>query len=155
MSKKKKSKDAFEFPFDIEKVFKPNYFSKLPDWQQEIVSFYTRRLESYSKIPEQLVGCRNPQDVFELQSQFFSKLFSDYRNEASVVSELLFDMSRPIVENTQEATEAGYEETILRAQKDAEKILHLAKNQAEIIKEAAEAEAASLIKGKKRSSKAA
>jgi len=54
-----------------------------------------------------------------------------------------------------EPDEAGYEETILRAQKDAEKILHLAKNQAEIIKEAAEAEAASLIKGKKRSSKAA
>jgi len=155
MSKKKNSKDAFEFPFDIEKVFNPNYFSKLPDWQQEIVSFYTRRLNSYSKIHEQLAECRKPQDVFELQSQFFTKLYSDYRNEAAVISELLFYMAQPALEKTQEATEAGYEETILKAEMDAEKIINLAKNQAETIIEAAEARADSLNAGKKRANKVA
>ena len=155
MTEKSTSKNAFEFPFELEKVFSPNYFGQLPKWQQEIVSFYTRRLESYSKVHEQLAECEKPQDVFELQSQFFTKLLSDYKSEAAVISELLFDMSRPVVEKTQDSPEAGYEETILKAQEDAEKILNLAKDQAEMIVEAAEARADSLSEGKKKSRKVA
>ena len=155
MTEKSKPEDAFEFPFELEKVFRPNDFGNLPKWQQEIVSFYTRRLESYSKVHEQLAECQNPQDVFKLQSQFFTKLLSDYRSEAVVISELLFDMSRPVVEKTQDSPEAGYEETILNAQGDAEKILNLAKDQAEMIVEAAEARADALSEGKKRSRKVA
>jgi hypothetical protein len=155
MSNKSKSEEAFEFPFELEKAFGPNQFGKLPKWQQEIVSFYNRRLKSYSKFHEQLAECGNPQDVFELQSQFFNTLFSDYRNEAAVISELLFDMSRPVVEKTQEATETGYEETILKAQRDAEKILSLAKSQAEVLIETAEAKADSQSKDNKESSKVA
>jgi len=141
MSNKSKSKDAFEFPLELEKAFSPNNFNKMPKWQQEIVSFFNRRFKSYSKFHEQLAECGNPQDVFELQSQFFTKLFSDYRNEAAVISELLFDMSRPVVEKTQVATEAGYEETILKAQRDVEKILSSAKSQAAMIVDAAKARA--------------
>jgi hypothetical protein len=69
---KKKSNMPSQFPFDIERLFNSDYFNQLPKWQQEIVNFYTRRLNSYSKIPEQLNECRNPSDVFELQSEFFN-----------------------------------------------------------------------------------
>ncbi|MGI9570230.1 MAG: phasin family protein [Desulfobulbia bacterium] len=155
MSEKSTSKITLEVPFDLEKVFSPNNFSKLSKWQQEVISFYARRLEFYSKVPEQLAKCQNPQDVYELQAQFFTKLFSDYRSEAAVISELLFDMSLPVVEKIQASPEAGYEETILKAQEDAEKILSLAKDQAEMIVEAAEARAASLSEGEKKSDKVA
>jgi len=155
MSQKSEPKDAFEFPFDIEKVFEPNYFSKLPNWQQEIVSFYTRRFEAYSQISEQLAGCRKPQDVFELQTKFYNELCSDYRNEAAVISELLFDMSRPIVEKTSESSEEAHEEKILKASVDAEKIVSLAKEQAETITENAEAMAENLNSGKKKHGKVA
>ncbi len=140
MSKKEKSKKASDFPFDLEKLFNPNYFSQLPKWQQEIVSFYTRRLNSYSKIPDQLAECRDPSDVFELQSKFFTELISDYRNEATVVSALLFDISRPIVEKKQQSTEAN---------------TGLAKDQARTMTEAAEARTESMVSGKKTSSKVA
>lgn len=151
MPKKKNSQKNTEFPFDLENLFSPKYFSKLPEWQQEVVSFYTRRLASYSAIQNQLGKCRTPQDVFELQSDFFTKLLSDYRDEATVMSELLFDVSKDVVEKTQEATEA----TISQAQKDAEKILHLAENQAETIIEAAEARADAIVKNFKKTKKVA
>ncbi len=155
MSKKKISKDTFEFPFDLEKAFIPGYFKKALNWQQEIVSFYARRFILYSEIREKLADCRSTHDVFELQSQFLSKMYFDYVSEAAVISEMLFDMAQPAIEKSQKTTETGPKETILKAEKDAEKIIKLAKNQAETIIEAAEARADSLIKGKKRPSKAA
>ena len=155
MSKNKKPDRSPEFPLDITKIFNPSYFGKLTDWQEELVDFYRRRLHSYSKIAEKLAKCRDPSDVFELQSEFFTEVLSDYRNEAAVASELLFDTSRSVVKNNHEASEANCNETIQKAEKDAKHLISLAKNQAETIIEAAEARAASITSRRKRAKKVA
>ena len=136
MSKKKDTKNAFEFPFELDAIFRPENYSKLSNWQQEIVSFYSRRLNEYSKLPERLSACREPNDLFEFQTEFFNKLLADYRKEAAVISEFMFDMARPVAEKS--TSRDSYEDIIIKAQQDAEQIIGLAKQQAEQIVEGAE-----------------
>ena len=155
MSKKKESKNAFEFPFELDVIFRPDNFSKLSDWQQEIVGFYSRRFNEYSKLPERLSECREPKDLFEFQTEFYNKLFADYRKEASVVSEIMFDIARPVAEKSGNKEAKSYEETILKAQEDAEQIIGLAKQQAEKILEGAQVQAESGGKRKRTPSKIA
>ena len=84
--------------FELEDIFRPDTFNQLSNWQQEILSFYSRRLNEYSKLPERLSECREPKDLFAFQTEFFNKLFADYRKEATVISEMMFDMARPVAE---------------------------------------------------------
>ena len=53
---KRESKNAFGFPFELDTIFHPETFSKQSKWQQEIVSFYSQRLNEYSKLPERPLG---------------------------------------------------------------------------------------------------
>ena len=148
MSKKKKAPENFS---EIEKLFNPNFLRKLPDWQQEMVRFYAQRFGSYTKIPGQLAECRSPFDVFEVQSDFFNKLTSEYRNEAVVLSELLFDLPR----SPDDEAKSPHEEVMSKAEKDAAHIVSLAKNQAELIIEAAEARADTILKDNRKTRKVA
>ena len=102
-----------------------------------------------------LSECREPKDLFEFQTEFFDKLFADYRKEATIISEFLFDMARPSADRTVSKKTESYEETILKAQEDAEQIINLAKQQADQIVEGAVSHAKSASKGKKRNNKVA
>lgn len=152
---KKESKNAFGFPFEMDTIFRPETFGKHSKWQQEIVSFYSRRLNEYSKIPERLSKCHEPIDLFEFQTEFFNKLFADYRKEATFMSEFLFDMARPSADRSVSKETESYEEKILKAQEAAEQIIGLAKQQADQIVESAEAQTESANKEKKQNNKVA
>lgn len=128
--------------FELEDIFRPETFNQLSNWQQEILSFYSRRLNEYSKLPERLSECREPKDLFAFQTEFFNKLFADYRKEATVISEMMFDMARPVVEKS-------YDD----AHEDAEQIIEL--DQAVKIIDGAETQSESAGKRKKRQGKAA
>ena len=128
--------------FELEDIFRPETFNQLSNWQQEILSFYSRRLNEYSKLPERLSECREPKDLFAFQAEFFNKLFADYRKEATVISEMMFDMARPVVEKS-------YDD----AHEDAEQIIEL--DQAVKIIDGAETQTENAGKRKKRQIKAA
>lgn len=140
---------GFAFEADAERL------KKLFNWQEEAISFYFRRLDEYTKIPERLSKCQEPRDLYALHSDFLMKMFSDYRDEAAVISNLMFDSVRTPKFRTSRNDSGSYEATILKAQNDAEQIIRLAKQQAEQILEGAEVQAQSAKKTRKRDRKTA
>jgi hypothetical protein len=98
--------------------------------QQEMLRFANLRLNRYFDMPKDLRACRGPFDVFQCQLEFLFRTQMDYLSESSrMVEEFLGNGS------SAPRSEAGrqqdkYGKAILKAQKDAEKIIEMAKAQA-------------------------
>lgn len=140
MSKKQSSSEDHPHPFDLEKMFNPNevFLGALPEWQPEIMRFFGQRWKHYLELPKQLSECQRQEEIYELQANFFSRMRSDYREHAKLVSVQIFEMAQPLVEKKdKQQTNSQYEKTISSAQKEAEKIIEQAKqNAANIIEDA-------------------
>lgn len=106
-------------------------------WQREILRFMTKRISGYLEFAMELRQCRSATDLLNIQGDFLQRMFSDYREGAEWLSDQFRGAQMP-------ANKAGaymlhsYEETVLKAQEDAAKIIELAKEQAAQIVEKAE-----------------
>jgi vacuolar-type H+-ATPase subunit H len=112
-------------------------FATAIKWQQEFLSFFGRRMASYVELSGQLPQCRNPGDWLGLQTRFLQQLLSDYRAEAEWVTRQFSQAERPVQKQIDQAFNS-YEETLLKAQRDAAKIIDMAKDQAQRIVENAQ-----------------
>jgi vacuolar-type H+-ATPase subunit H len=106
-------------------------------WQQEFLSFFGKRMTSYVELSGQIPQCRNPGDWLALQTRFLQQMLTDYRAEAEWVTRQFSRSEKPIQKQIDQAFNS-YEETLLKAQKDAAKIIDMAKDQAERIVESAQ-----------------
>lgn len=114
-------------------------FDRAARCQQELLRFSSLRMNRYLDIPQDLRACRSPIDFFQYQMEFLVKSHMDYLNESSRIMEEVF-----AAKSANGRSLEKYGRTILKAQKDAEKIIELAKSQAARI--IAEAEARSRSK---------
>jgi hypothetical protein len=112
-------------------------FAMAIKWQQEVLSFFGRRIASYVELSGQMPQCRNPADWLALQTGFLQQLLADYRAEAEWVTNQFSRLERPVQKEINQAFNS-YEETLLKAQRDAAKIIDMAKDQAQRIVENAQ-----------------
>jgi hypothetical protein len=114
-------------------------FATAVKWQQELLSFFGRRMASYVELSGQMPQCRNPGDWLAVQTRFLQQLLSDYRAEAEWMTRQFSHPERPVQKQIDHAFNS-YEETLLKAQRDAAKIIDMAKDQAHRIVENAQAQ---------------
>jgi hypothetical protein len=108
-------------------------------WQQELIRFIGRRMAGYVELAGQLPQCRNPSDLIEAQTRFIQQMLADYRSEAEWIAGQFPATGRPVHKQIDRAFDS-YEDTLLKAQRDAAKIIDLAKDQAQRIVESAQAQ---------------
>ncbi len=109
---------------------------------QEIARFFGHRLNEYAQMPQRLAGCKQPQDFFELQSAFFEKMFTDYRQEAQT----LFGMASKLTQESYEQVDSKhYEKSLLKAQEHASQLIEQGKQHAQHIIDDAEARAKEIV----------
>jgi Phasin protein len=107
-------------------------------WQEELLKFVGKRMNGYVELARDLQECRSPTDVLNLQTSFVRQMLSDYRAEAEWITRQFLQAEKPAKRQIDRAF-GSYEETILKAQRDAARIIELAKDQAARILENAEA----------------
>jgi vacuolar-type H+-ATPase subunit H len=115
-------------------------FATAIKWQQEFLSFFGRRMASYVELGGHIPQCRNPGDWLVLQTRFLQQLLADYRAEAEWVTSQFSHWERPVQKEIDQVFNS-YEETLLKAQRDAARIIGMAKDQAQRIVENAQAPA--------------
>ena len=64
-------------------------FDKVGKVNEETMEFWARRLKEDFKMPSKLAHCHAPEEFAEAYSQFLSKMFSDYNEQAGRVAELM------------------------------------------------------------------
>jgi hypothetical protein len=108
-------------------------------WQQELMRFMGRRMAGYVELGGQLPQCRSPSDLLEVQTRFIQQMLADYRSEAEWIADQFPIADKPVQKQIDRAFDS-YEDTLLKAQRDAAKIIDLAKDQAQRIVESAQAQ---------------
>lgn len=112
-------------------------FAMAIKWQQEVMRFFGRRMASYVELSGQMPQCRNPGDWLALQTRFLQQMLADYRAEAEWATTQFSRLERPVQKEIDQAFNS-YEETLLKAQRDAARIIDMAKDQAQRIVENAQ-----------------
>jgi hypothetical protein len=107
-------------------------------WQQELLRFFSKRANGYVELTNQLAQCKSPSDFLNLQTNFVRQMLADYRSETEWIAGQFLNAQKPVRQQIEHTFES-YEETILKAQQDAAKIIDMAKNQASRILQDAEA----------------
>jgi hypothetical protein len=107
-------------------------------WQQELLRFFSKRANGYVELTSQLSQCKTPSDFLNLQTNFVRQMLADYRSETEWIANQFLNAQKPVQQQIDHTFET-YEETILKAQQDAAKIIDMAKDQASRILEDAEA----------------
>ena len=57
--------------------------------QLEVLGFANRRAQAYMQIPARAAQCRTPQDLFNLQTQFWRAAYEDYTESVGRVTNAL------------------------------------------------------------------
>ena len=152
MSNKQQSNRNNQFPFAFQSLMdaNANFLENATEQSAEVARFFGQRLNEYAEMPQRLAGCKQPQDFFDLQSAFFEKMFTDYREEAQT----LFSMASKLTqESYQQVDGKHYEKSLLKAQEHASELIEQGKQQAQHIIEDAEARAKEIVTKAKAASK--
>jgi hypothetical protein len=110
-------------------------------WHEEMLRFCGLRMSRYFELSSRLWECRNPNDLLRLQTGFLEKMVADYSEETDLVCRQLLNAQKQAVSETAGTPAPSYEAAILQAQRDAAKIIDLARDQAARIVEEATARA--------------
>jgi hypothetical protein len=105
-------------------------------WQEELMRFSLLRMNRYCDLSQRLRQCRGPVDVLAIQSAFFQQMLADYGTESQALARDLFQHApqSPRSPQGEPAPPAqSYETVILEAQRDAARIIDMAKEQAQRI----------------------
>ena len=105
-------------------------------WQEELMRFSLLRMNRYCDLSQRLRQCRSPGDVLAIQSAFFQQMLADYGTQSQALARDLFQqaLQSPQSPQGEPALPAqSYETVILEAQRDAARIIDMAKEQAERI----------------------
>ncbi len=62
-----------------------DFFNKVGRANAETLDFWARRLKEDFEIPSKIAHCHAPEEVAEAYKQFFSKMLSDYNEQAGKV----------------------------------------------------------------------
>lgn len=126
-----------QLPIDTLMASSKGVLEAATKWQEEFLRFFGQRMNGYVEFTSQLRKCRSPADLLNLQTSFVRQMLSDYRTEAEWITSQILNAQKPAQQQLEQAFDS-YEETILKAQQDAAKIIDLAKDQAARIVENAE-----------------
>lgn len=105
-------------------------------WQEELMRFSLLRMNRYCDLSQRLRQCRSPGDVLAIQSAFFQQMLADYGTQSQALARDLFRealQSPPSPQGEPALPAQSYETVILEAQRDAARIIDMAKEQAERI----------------------
>jgi hypothetical protein len=65
------------------------FFKGLARTQLEVLGFANRRAQAYMQVPARAAQCRTPQDLFNLQTQFWRAAYEDYTESVGRVTNAL------------------------------------------------------------------
>jgi hypothetical protein len=99
-------------------------------WQEELMRFSLLRMNRYCDLTSKLRQCRQPLDVFALQSAFVQQMLADYGTQSQALAQELFEGMPAGAEGNAGPATPSYETIILEAQHDAARIIDMAKEQA-------------------------
>ena len=100
-------------------------------WHEEMLRFCGLRMNRYFELSSRFWECKNPGDVYKLQAGFLQKMLADYKAETDLVcGQLLSAGKLATSERSGLNGPSSYEAAVLNAQRDAAKIIDLAKDQA-------------------------
>lgn len=99
-------------------------------WQEELLRFSLLRMDRYCDLSSKLRQCRQPGDVFAVQSAFVQQMLADYGVEGQALTRELFEQVPDIAQGVADPAAPSYETIILEAQHDAARIIDMAKEQA-------------------------
>jgi hypothetical protein len=102
-------------------------------WQEELMRFSLLRMNRYCDLSQRLRQCRGPGDVLAIQSAFFQQMLADYGTESQALARELFQQPPRSPQSEPAPAAPSYETVILDAQRDAARIIDMAKEQAERI----------------------
>jgi hypothetical protein len=108
-------------------------------WHEEMLRFCGLRMTRYFELSSRLWECKSPSDLLRLQAGFLQRMLADYREESDLVCRQLLKAQNDVARDASSSSAlSSYEAAILHAQRDAAKIIDLAKDQAaRIVEEAA------------------
>jgi hypothetical protein len=102
-------------------------------WQEELMRFSLLRMNRYCDLSQRLRQCRSPGDVLAIQSAFFQQMLADYGTQSQALARDLFQQQPQSPQGEPAPPAQSYETVILEAQRDAARIIDMAKDQAERI----------------------
>ena len=108
-------------------------------WQEELMRFSLLRMNRYCDFSQRMRQCRSPGDLLAIQSAFFQQMLADYGTQSQALARDLFQQQPQSPQSPQgpQAEPAppaqSYETVLLEAQRDAARIIDMAKEQAERI----------------------
>jgi len=102
-------------------------------WQEELMRFSLLRMNRYCDLSQRLRQCRSPGDVLAIQSAFFQQMLADYGTQNQALARDLFQQQPQSPQGEPAPPAQSYETVILEAQRDAARIIDMAKEQAERI----------------------
>jgi hypothetical protein len=102
-------------------------------WQEELMRFSLLRMNRYCDLSQRLRQCRSPGDVLAIQSAFFQQMLADYGTQSQALARDLFQQAPQSPQGEPAPPAQSYETVILEAQRDAARIIDMAKEQAERI----------------------
>jgi hypothetical protein len=105
-------------------------------WQEELMRFSLLRMNRYCDFSQRMRQCRSPGDLLAIQSAFFQQMLADYGTQSQALARDLFQqaLQSPQSPQGEPAPPAqSYETVLLEAQRDAARIIDMAKEQAERI----------------------
>jgi hypothetical protein len=113
-----------------------NFFDLAIEWQRELLHFAVLRMGRYIEHTSQFLRCRTPSDIAKTQTSFIQKALSDYGSITGLFS-IRLSPEKLLSGDMTASTMHSYERSLLQAQRDASKIIDLAKEQAAHIVEEA------------------
>ena len=102
-------------------------------WQEELMRFSLLRMNRYCDHSQRLRQCRSPGDVLAIQSAFFQQMLADYGTQSQALARDLFQQQPQSPQGEPNPPAQSYETVILEAQRDAARIIDMAKEQAQRI----------------------
>lgn len=93
------------------------FFSKVGRANAETLDFWVRRLKEDFEIPSRIAHCHAPEEVAEAYQQFFSKMLSDYNEQAGKV----IGLANEVVEDGLSLAQNGQKEPVIEAARPKDK----------------------------------
>ena len=114
-SKRKQPELGFEIPAAAAAAIaiNPIVAKAYVDLMSESARFMTERLQRDMDLQKEMLACKSPAALLDIQSRFFKETMAHYTEEASRYMQMISNASQDIVEDAKSGHSRGYDDVPL------------------------------------------
>jgi hypothetical protein len=114
-SKRKQPELGFEIPAAAAAAIaiNPIVAKACVDLMSESARFMAERLQRDLELQKEMLACKNPAELLDVQSRFVKETMAHYTDEASRYMQMAFNASKDIAEDAKTGHSRGYDDVPL------------------------------------------